>query len=209
MPVIVLRLSEVQPALNERPTHCPYCGSEVFQRWGALPKKVQDTNIQTFDVFRYHCISCGHTFRTYPHGIDRTNLAERIRNLAAFVWALGLSSREVVEVFKELGIELSNMTVWRDGHELAKKYFSADDPDHPSRFKIDKLFLNFRRKGIGTIFILDLGKDKTAVLGKVDEANPRLILSWIEPIIQDLEINASIFGTGILDQFNAPVDGSF
>ncbi|MDR3575095.1 MAG: transposase family protein [Anaerolineaceae bacterium] len=209
MPVIVLRLSESQSVFNDRPTHCPYCGSDVFQRWGASPKKVQDTNIQTLEVFRYHCIACGHTFRHYPQGIDHTTMASRIRKLAALVWALGLSSREVVEIFKELGIELSNMMVWRDGHELACKYFNGGESDHPSRYKIDKLFLKYRGKGIGTIFILDLGKDKTAVLGKVDETNPRMILTWLEPIIQDLEIKASIFGTDFLDKYNAPSDEVF
>jgi transposase-like protein len=206
MPVIVLRLSMIPSVLNERPTHCPFCGSEVFQRWGAIPKKVQDTNIQVLEVFRYHCIACGHTFRTYPQGIDRTNLAGRIRKLAALGWALGLSSREVVNTFKKLGIELSNMMVWRDGHKLVSKYFNGNDPDHPSRYKIDKLFSDYRGDGIGTIFILDLGKDKTIKLGKVDETNPRVILSLLEPIIQDLEINATIFGNDILDQYGAPTN---
>jgi hypothetical protein len=204
MPVIVLRLLDVQPVFNDRPTHCPYCGNEVFQRWGALPKKAQDTNNQKVEVFRYHCNICGHTFRNYPQEADCTNLTERLHKLAGLVWALGLSSREVVSVFNELGIEMSHMTVWREGNELVHKYFDHTGPDSSPRYKIDKIFLKYRGSVIGTIIILDLGKDKKVVLGKVDEANPRVLLAWLEPIVHELHIQALVCGTDILDQYHFP-----
>lgn len=205
MPVIVLRLLESQSILTNRPNHCPYCGSEVFQRWGgAISKRVQDINDQTVAVFRYHCSACGRTFRNYPQGIDRTNLTEKIRKLAALTWALGMSTREVVGIFSELGFELSHMTVWRDGHELISKYFNFNNPDYPSRYMIDKLFFKNRGKGIGISVILDLGKGKNVVLGKVDEPNPRVLLSWLETFVQDLDMQALILGTDFLDQNKVP-----
>jgi DNA-directed RNA polymerase subunit RPC12/RpoP len=203
MPVIVLRLAEPTPIVAERPTHCPYCGSEVFQRWGATLKNLQDTDLQTIENFRYHCSGCGHTFRNDSQTDNRTNLTQRIRKLAGLTWALGLSSREVVDVFKEVGFELNHMTVWRDGHELITKYFNTTDPDHPPRYKIDKLFLKYRGKGIGTSILLDLGKEKSVLIGKVDESNPRVLLSWLEPVTREFGIQAFIFGTDILDRYRS------
>ncbi len=204
MPVIVLRLIDFQTNMEDRPTHCPYCGSEVLQRWGPGTKTVQDTNREVSAFYRYRCSVCEHTFRSYPPGVDHTKLTQRIRNLAAMCWALGLSARQVVATFKEFGIELSHMTVWRDGHELIEHIQANFDPDRRSRYLIDKLFLKDKSRGIGTSIVLDLGDGKTTVLGKIDEVNPRLVLNWLEPYVKDLDIQVSLFGTDILSEFNMP-----
>lgn len=204
MPLIVLRLTEFQIGQEDRPTHCPYCGSQVFQRWGSSVKTVQDTNREVSSFYRYHCNACGHTFRNYPPGIDHTKLTQRIRNLAALAWALGLSARKVVEIFEELGVELSHMVVWRDGTELISRISNTSYPDRPGRYWIDKLFLKNEGRGIGTSIVLDLGQGKTAVLGKIDEINARVVLKWLDPFIKDLDIQVSIFGTDALHQFDTP-----
>jgi DNA-directed RNA polymerase subunit RPC12/RpoP len=202
MPLIVLRLTDFQSNQEDRPTHCPYCGSQVFQRWGASAKTVQDAKSEVSAYYRYHCNSCGHTFRNYPPGIDRTKMTQRIRSLAALAWALGLSARKVVEIFKDLGIEMSHMVVWRDGTELISRIGNASYPDRPSRYWIDKLFLKNEGRGIGTSIVLDLGEGKTAVLGKIDEVNSRVVLNWLAPFIKDLDIQVSIFGTDVLHRFD-------
>jgi hypothetical protein len=90
------------------------------------------------------------------------------------------------------------MTVWRDGHELVSLLSETPTPDRPSRYLIDKLFLKNKSRGIGTSIVLDMGKGKTVVLGKIDEVNPRIVLSWLEPFIKDLDVHVSLFGTDIL-----------
>ena len=204
MPVIFIKLLDIQTSANDRPSHCPYCGSQIFQRWGQSSKTVQDAIQETTEFYRYHCSACGHTFRSYPPGVDHTKLTQRIRNLAALAWALGMSAREVVTTFSDLGIELSHMTVWRDGHELVSRFSQTPDPDRPSRYLIDKLFIKNKSRGIGTSIVLDLGKDKTVVLGKIDEVNPRIVLSWLEPFIKDLDVHVSLFGTDFLHNFDIP-----
>lgn len=204
MPVVILRLNDLQPSHDDRPAHCPYCGSEVLQRWGVGTKTVQDANREVSEFYRYRCSSCEHTFRNYPPGVDHTKLTQRIRKLAALCWALGLSARQVVTIFKEFTIDLSHMTVWRDGHELIERIQNTADPDRRSRYLIDKLFLKDKSRGIGTSIVLDFGEGKTVVLGKIDEVNPRLVLNWLEPFIKDLDIQVSLFGTDILSEYNEP-----
>ncbi len=208
MPLIVLRLPEFQVSQEDRPARCPYCGSQVFQRWGATVKTVQDTNLETGAFYRYRCSDCGHTFRNYPPGLDHTKMTQRIRSLAALAWALGLSARKVVEIFKDLGIEVSHMVVWRDGTELISRIGNASYPDRPSRYWIDKLFLKNEGRGIGTSIVLDLGEGKTAVLGKIDEVNSRVVLKWLDPFIRDLDIQVSVFGTDALHRFETGDDST-
>jgi hypothetical protein len=162
---------------------------------------VQDTSYQLSTIYRFHCSACGHIFPHYPSNIDHTSLSPRIRELALLAWALGLSSREVAQVFAGLGIELSHMTVWRDGHKLVSSANNISTPDRPRRYLIDKLFLKNKSRGIGTSIVIDLGQGRTAVLGKIDEPNPRVLVSWIEPFIKNLDIEVLLLGTGVLQQF--------
>ncbi|HVP20414.1 MAG TPA: hypothetical protein VMS73_00985 [Anaerolineaceae bacterium] len=207
MPLIVLGVGNLKTTTEDRPARCPYCGSQVFQRWGTGQKEIQDVTMEIAVYYRYRCNQCEHTFRYYPPGIDKTKLTQRIRNLAAMSWALGLSSREVVDVFDELGIEMSQMTVWRDGHELVNRYKDSTDPYKPARYLIDKLFVKNRSRGVGTTIVLDLGEGKTAVLGKIDEVDPRKVFHWLEPFIKDLDIQAELHGTDMLDHYEPPSSG--
>jgi transposase-like protein len=207
MPVIILGLRGKSASANDRPGYCPYCGNEILQRWGASQKTVQDINQEVSEVQRYRCTNCGHTFRVYPVGQDNTRLSQRIRNLAAMAWALGLSSRDVVDIFHKLGIEINQMTVWRDGHELVNRLKDPNDPSKPVRYLIDQLFLKNKGHGIGTSIVVDLGDGKSYVLGKIDEVDPRKVMSWLAPFIKDLDIEARIYGTGVLQNFDEPGSG--
>jgi DNA-directed RNA polymerase subunit RPC12/RpoP len=199
MSVIVLRLANFQAGIEEdRPVQCPNCESDLLQRWGMGSKNVQDANREVSSFFRYHCSACGRTFRNYPHGISRAKLTFRIRKLAALCWALGLSAREVVQIFKDLGIELSHMTVWRDGHEFIDSWSRDSDSNHDFKYLIEKLCLKTKGRVIGTSIVLDLGEGKAAVLGKINERNPSLVSTWLEPFFKDIDIQVTLLGTDIL-----------
>jgi len=198
MSVIVLRFDEFKSDTLSRPTACPYCGSEVLQGWGTGEKHVQDASPEMGEYRRYRCSACGHTFRHYHPGVDRTRLTRRIRTIAGIAWALGLSARDVVETLGECGIEMSSMTVWRDGNDIVNRFKGSFGPEQPGRYSIDKLFLKNRGRGIGTSIMVDLGNGKTIVLGRMDVVNYRKVLAWLEPILKDLDIQVSLMGTDML-----------
>lgn len=204
MAVIVLRLIEFKTTQDSRPKFCPYCGCEFLQRWGAGSKTVQDAQTEVGEYHRYRCNACQRTFRHYAAGIDKTSLTQRMRKIAGMAWALGLSAREVVDVLKESGIELSYMTVWREGNDLVTRLKEHFGPQHPGRYSIDKQFLKIKTRGIGTSIVVELGGGKTAVLGRMDEVDYRKILAWLEPIVKDLEIQVSVMGTDVLFDMNLP-----
>jgi hypothetical protein len=198
MPVIVLRFDDFKSSINVRPAGCPYCGCEVLQRWGAGSKLIQDANQEVGEYHRYRCSACGRTFRHYAPGVDNTRLTQRIRKIAGVAWALGLSARDVVEIFEEFGIDLSYMTVWRNGNDIVTRFKDSFGPNHPGRYSIDKLFLKNQGRGIGTSIMVDLGNDKIVVLGRMDVVDYRRVLAWLEPILKDLDIQVSIMGTDVL-----------
>jgi DNA-directed RNA polymerase subunit RPC12/RpoP len=204
MAVIVLRLEDFKAIQQNRPKHCPYCGCEFLQRWGSGSKAVQDTQAEIGDYHRYRCNACQRTFRHYASGVDRTHLTQRIRKIAGLAWALGLSAREVVDLLKEPGIEMSYMTVWREGNDLLKRLQAHFGPHHPGRYSIDQQFLKIKSRGIGTSIIVELRQGQTIALGRMDEVDYRKILSWLEWVAQDIDVQISVIGTDVLFDMNLP-----
>ena len=202
MPVIVLRFDDFKSNIYTRPDACPYCGCQVLQRWGTGEKVVQDANPEVGEYHRYRCNACGRTFRYYVQGVDKTHLTQRVRKIAGISWALGLSARDVVAVLAECGIELSYMTVWRDGNDIVTRFKDSFGPKQPGRYSIDKLFLKNHGRGIGTSIMVELGNGKTIVLGRMDVVDYRKVLAWLEPILKDLDIQVSIIGTDVLFGMN-------
>jgi len=198
LPVLVLRLLEFQTAVNDRPDHCPFCGCALFQRWGSGNRTLQDTNIEELAFYRYRCNACGRTFRYQASEELNLRVSQRIHKLAAVTWALGLSARDVERVFLQLGIEISHMTVWRDGTQLISKFHDPNHLERPDRYYIDPLFQKKVKQELGTTIILNLAEGKTAVLGKIGQVYPREVLNWLNPLIADLDMQVSLFGTDYL-----------
>ena len=116
--VLWFRLAQISTSPRNRPARCPYCTSPILQRWGRITKPVTDTHELEIEIHRYRCTECKRTFREYPEGIDRASRTQRLRQLAALTWAMGLSLDEVASILEELDLEFSRTTIWRDGVEL-------------------------------------------------------------------------------------------
>ncbi len=52
MSIVVLQLPDVKRHTEIRPTACPYCQAETFQRWGAVRKPVRDPHFRNVMVYR-------------------------------------------------------------------------------------------------------------------------------------------------------------
>src|SRR6476620_326374 len=126
MAIVLIQLPTVNPCPVVRAKQCPYCGSELLQRWGAVAKPLRDTDFEVVQAYRFRCTECDRTFRHYPDGVDRADLSQRLRCLAAMAWSMGLSLRGVGIIFSAFGQELrvSRSSVWRavqdTGEELRR-----------------------------------------------------------------------------------------
>lgn len=200
MPVVLLRVPEIVERPEDRPQKCPYCGSQVLQRWGRVTRKVQDTDREDIEIYRYKCGNCGRTFRGYPKGLDRSSQSTRIRNLASVTGELGLSSREVAEFFQRLGVDLSHVTAWRYGQDMLASKTKKNKGSRPRKYTLDKDFVHHVSPKFGVVLLVDLGNDRYEVLGTVDEYNPREVKAWLDRLLTGTDIQVTCLDTGILDQ---------
>ena len=200
MPVVLLRLTSYAPSEPGRPNHCPHCGGQILQRWGRVTRSISDMQSREAEIYRYRCYDCGRTFREYPRGVDRTGQSPRIRYLAALTWALGLSYRDASEFFGKKGIHLSHTTVWREGQELATRINGHKDYSSLRKYSLDPVYHKGISSKLGVVIAVDLGDGRPEIIGTVDEYNPRLVKSWLEPLVKDAGIEVIQLGTGYLHQ---------
>lgn len=54
MAIVLIHMPTVNPAPVLRARQCPYCGSELLQRWGAVAKPLRDTDtdLEVIQVLR-------------------------------------------------------------------------------------------------------------------------------------------------------------
>lgn len=198
MPVVVVRLPDSTATPEERPDKCPYCHSQILQGWGLAPRSIQDIQPTSAEIHRYRCSDCGRTFRHYPQGVDRNAQTLRVRKLAALAWVMGISSRDVVDLFRNLGIELNRMTVWREGKELARQLQERASPELWKKYTLDPVYLPGVSPRFGVVLVLDVGLEKRIVLGTMDEYNPRKVKSWLEQLAPGFDFQVSVVTTDFL-----------
>ena len=203
MPIVLLKLPELKISPNCRPPSCPYCGGQVLQRWGGAVKSISDTHDESSVIYRYRCSACQGAVPHYPEGLDRSSQTPRVRQLAGLAWALGMSTREVVEVFEQVGIPISHMTVWRAGQNLLAQPGNAHNARLNGRYSIDRVYVHKISSKLGVVVALDLGQGKSMVLGTLAEGDPWKVKSWLESVIGDMEIEVTVMETGVLRDFRA------
>ncbi len=201
MPVLLLRLPKIDDDTSDRPRQCPYCSSQILQRWGRVTKPVIDKQELTAGIHRYRCWECKRTFRDYPQGIDRSAHTLGIRRLAALIWALGLSFRDIVEVFEKLGVTLSHSMIWREKQELASQV-NGHRFDSTQRYTIDQQYIHQVSSKFGVVVALDLGDGNYTILGTLNEHNPISVKSWLQPLVRQTGIKILTLGTFTLDYLN-------
>lgn len=195
MPIVIIRLEEQVESDLERPDRCPHCSSGQIRPWGQTTRKIHDAQTMQVRTYRYSCDSCHRTFRFYPRGVDRSLHSVRIRKLAALIWLMDLSCRDVAEVFSDLGVDLNRMTIWREGVKLVDQLNEQNLLSKKRRISIDKEGSMDRRPKDGVVLVLTLGPGKSAVLGTLNINDPRSVINWLQPIVKDLDINVAVLGT--------------
>ncbi|RIL08923.1 hypothetical protein DCC79_12535 [bacterium] len=104
------------------PYACPHagCDGRRFRRLQAVAKPVRDARALVarggsapgaVTAVRYACRACGRSFRVYPPGVDRGDVAAGIKRFAAALHFLGLSYGDVGLALGVLGVPLSKSRV--------------------------------------------------------------------------------------------------
>ncbi len=186
-----LNFPEIETRLCGRPKSCPHCRSQLLQGWGRSKKTVQDGGSLEAEVRRFRCCDCGRTFRRYPQGVARGTRSQRLRSLAAVVWALGLSLDDSLAMFGRLGLQVSRTSLWRDAREQAGA-LRLERPDEGFYLSdwtdIDGEYSPGFRREAETTLILDLGCQGRVALGVSHLNGQRAFSQWLSDLTETLEI---------------------
>lgn len=198
MAIVLIQLPAVNPAPVARPKQCSYCASELLQRWGAVGKPLRDTDFEAVQAYRYRCTLCGRTFRHYPEGVDKADMSQRLRCLAALAWSMGLSLRGVGIIFSAFGegLRVGRMSVWRavqeKGEELRR---SAKAQQHKHRVRVlgvDGAWIRLNGETTGVMVAVDMGNGQMVGMEVVDEHDPQAVCKWLKPLVQEFGVDVIV-----------------
>ena len=192
MPCVLIKLPEVKRKNEARPTKCPYCRGNTFQRWGKVRKRVLDNRIRTVWIYRYLCCSCKRTFRHYPEGVDRADQTKRLRKLSAIFWELGLSLRKCQKALSVIGVSLSHMSVWRNVQEQAELLAKRKRKKRVRVLGVDGVYPLVKGKKRCVLVAVDLGDGEVVTVGKVEENDPEALRRWLEPLVKELGVEVLV-----------------
>lgn len=189
MPRVRFLLPEVKATQEARPTSCPYCRGQTFQRHSVVPKPLKDLHLLRVQVIRYLCTSCHRTFRHYPEGVDRHDQSKRTRGFCTLLWGLGLSLECVSQLLCSLGCSLSRMTVWRDVQELGQRVRFRPRPlGLITILGADETVVKLKGKGLVVGFVTDPQSGELVGLDLLVEKDNRAFLLWLKGYAEKLGI---------------------
>lgn len=192
MSIVTLSLPEVKYCQETRPSHCPYCNGETFQRWGGVAKRVSDPHLGEVWVYRYRCCHCRRTFRHYPVGVDRARQTMRMQVLAAIGWILGMSYRGSSCYLRAFGIPLSRMSIWRDVQQRAEQ-LERERFWKPVRvLGLDGAYVRGWGRTQPVLVAVNIGTGEPVTVGYVDEKDPQAVKKFLEPLVQRLGVSVIV-----------------
>jgi transposase-like protein len=204
-------LPKVEPKEISEPVACVYegCGSKEVQKHQEVQKALRDTKYSLVEVHRYRCLTCGRTFRTYPQGVSKAQVSDRVKGLAVMLYLLGLSYGAVSLAMESLGVPFSKTQVY-DTVQAAARCI----PD----MKREQVFGGVKTKAVGGDLTsvkcagkwLHLGISVDAIAGltltidELDAEDAKTLKEWMGPIANS--VGAEILVTDDADALKTVAD---
>lgn len=185
---IVLQLPRVEGKQVARPSQCPYCKGETFQRWGIESRQIKDTKVRTVKVPRYKCTRCQRTFRAYPAGVSHAQQSERLMKLCVIMWSLGLSHRNVVLILSVFGLSLSHMSGWRSVQQEGKCIRQKLKWRSARVVGVDGAWM----AGKGIMVAVDMGDGELLAIAEIEEKEKGAVEAWLKVLKQKHKIGAIV-----------------
>jgi transposase-like protein len=192
------------------PDECPYgCGGTEFYLRQEVKKQVTDTIHHIVKARRYECLSCRHTFRVYPLGINQKQFSQRALGLAVMLYVLGLSYGAVVLLLEALGLWIGKTTVYEAVQAVAERV---------PGMRQAHLFQGYRTAALGADLTSVKCKGKWLPLGvtvdpltgitlSIDQLSgedAQTLKAWLAPIIET--IDARVLVTDDADALKTAAD---
>lgn len=186
MAIVTLHIANVEVAAEGRPEECPYCGCPILQRWGGQLRSIKDPHEHEVLVYRYRCTDCGRTFRHYPEGIINAHQSQRLVQLAAVSWVLGLSLRGMSALLSVFPVALSHTSIWSDVQAVAQ-HWNAKQAKQVRVLGIDGGYPKVKGQEQPTAIAVDLGSGQPVALAAIPERDWQAVVEeWeVEVVVTD------------------------
>jgi len=192
MSIVILQLPDVKSTTERRPSRCPSCSGETFQRWGGSIRRIRDPHVREVVVYRYRCCRCGHTFRDYPDGVTQAQQSQRLCKLAALMWVLGLSYRGIEGLLEVFRIRIGRITAWRDVQGWAEQLHKRVQWKPVRVLGIDGAYVRAWGEIRPVMVAVDLGVGQPVAVGYVDEYKPQALRKWLEGLVKQLGVSVIV-----------------
>jgi transposase-like protein len=125
-----VRIPKLDPTAIQPPTRCPLkhpktkrqCTGTQFKLHQAHCRKpVRDLRHTQVIAQRYRCLKCQRTFRVYPQGVSKDQLAASLKALCVLMYMLGLSYQGVVDLCEALLHPVCKTTVYHHVQAAGKQ----------------------------------------------------------------------------------------
>lgn len=209
MAIVLIQLPSVNPTPLVRPKECRYCSSEILQRWGGVHKPVRDTDFEGVQAYRYRCAECGRTFRHYPDGVDKADMSQRLRCLAALAWSMGLSLRGVGIIFRAFGegLRVGKSSVWRavqeKGEELRRTAKAIQRKHQVRVLGVDGAWVRLNGETTGVMVAVDMGNGQMVSMEVINERDPYAVCRWLKPLVSEFGVGVKVIVTDDLTTYNS------
>jgi transposase-like protein len=189
---IRLVVPDVNAFPTDRPRSCRYCKGVILHRHATLKKPIKDHRVTQVEAHRYKCACCHRTFRHYPQGVTPKDQSLRTVVLAALMYALGLSCSAASHVLKALGVDISNMSVWRDAQEAGEALRKSRPAGRVRVLGADETVFKVKGKEVVVGFVVDGASGKTLGFEVLFEGDGGAFRRWLEPYAKELEAEVLI-----------------
>lgn len=186
MAIVILKLAEVSQNTDVRPQSCSHCGSSLLQGWGKVCKPLLDPHLDEVEVRRFRCCDCGRTFRHYPEGVGSADQSQRLQQLAAICWVLGLSLRGATGILGALGISICHMTVWRDVQALTAIRSLPAPPQGVRVLSVDGRYASVDDQDNDLVLGVDIGIGDPVALARIYEKDRDALFAWLEALKEEI-----------------------
>lgn len=158
-----------------------------MHRHGVVSKPIRDHRLPRVIAHRYKCVSCKRTFRHYPAGITKKDQSQRTVVLAALMYGLGLSCSAASHLLGALGVDLGQMSVWRDAQEAGEALRRKRRPAGRVRvLGADETLYKVKGQKVVVGFVVDAQSGRTLGFEVLFEGDGKAFREWLEPYAQEL-----------------------